>query len=962
MTKLIEVALPLKAINQECAREKSIRHSHPSTMHLWWARRPLAACRVILFGQLVDDPSSVPEEFPDEAAQEEERQRLFRVIEDLVKWENSHNVHVIYAARREIARSVARAHSDPPPKTNSEIDAYLAEKAPPVFDPFCGGGSIPLEAQRLGLRAYASDLNPVAVLITKALVELPPKFHGVAPANPESRTQRDKGAEWNGTGAQGLAEDIRWYGQWVRDEAEKRIGHLYPRAMLPNGSEATTIAWLWTRTIKCPNPACGVQMPLVRSFALSTKKGKVTWVQPVVDRSTASPTIRFEVEGGKGKPPEGTVSRAGARCVACSTPVPLKHVREQGRSGRMKLQLMALVADTPRSRSYVAPSNNQMDLAPSTGEFLYVKEDQARFLAGSTPKRLTGGTCYGYGLTTWESLFTSRQLVALTTFSDLISEAREKVLEDLMALPGQPTLPSDGRPLCAGGTGATAYADAIATYLALATSRAANTNCSLAIWSSSRDQSVNAFSRQALPMTWDFPEVNPFAGAAGDFGAITASISKVVTDLPTHCIANVKQEDVCSYSQQTPKMLIATDPPYYDNIGYSDLADFFYVWLRRSLAHIHPELFRTLLTPKSSELVATPHRFGGDREKAREFFETGLSKSTDNIRSLQVPDYPMTVIYAYKQAETKSDVNGKGSTASTGWETMLSGIVNGGFAITGTWPLRTERDQGVKTGTNALASSIVLVCRPRSENAPVATRRDFAGALRRELPRAVLRLQKENIAPVDLAQAAIGPGMAVFSRYAQVLEADGSLMSVRSALIEINGVLDETLAEQEGEMDSDTRFCVAWFEQYGTSERSFGEAEVLFTAKNTSFEGLQRAGVIIGGGGTVRLMRRDELDSSWDPRSDDRIADWECVQQLARAMTAESGGGIAEAARLFGAMGSARAEIARTLAYRLFTVSERKGWTEEALAYNILVMSWAQIQAEAAKIAAGGPAQSELAL
>jgi putative DNA methylase len=408
---------------------------------------------------------------------------------------------------------------------------------------------------------------------------------------------------------------------------------------------------------------------------------------------------------------------------------------------------------------------------------------------------------------------------------------------------------------------------------------------------------------------------------------------------------------------------LCTDPPYYNNIGYADLSDFFYVWLRRSIGGIYPNLFRTLLTPKSQELVASPYRFNGDREKARNFFESGLGKATAHMRAAQSPDYPMTMIYAYKQAETEVDADGNGVTASTGWETMLTGIVNAGFSITGTWPMRTESaGRAIARNTNALASSIVLACRPRPDDAPVATRRDFAVALRRELPSAVRGLQQENIAPVDLAQAAIGPGMAVFSHFAKVLEADGSSMSVRTALIEINRVLDETLAEQEGDMDSDTRFCVAWFEQYGLKERAYGEAEVLLTAKNTSFDGLQRASVIVGGNGKVRLKRRDEMHPVWDPRTDPRLTDWECVQRLVRAMTAEQGGGVAEAARLVAAMGPGRAENARALAYRLYTVSERKGWTDEALAYNILVTSWTQIQVDAVKLASGGPAQAQLAL
>ena len=948
--KLIEVTLPLEAINKESLREKSIRHGHPSTLHLWWARRPLAACRAILFGQLVDDPGSVPEEFPDEAAQEKERQRLFRIIEELVKWKNSNNERVIYAARREIARSVARARKETPPKTNAEIDTYIFENAPPVLDPFCGGGSIPLEAKRLGLRAYASDLNPVAVLITKALIEIPPKFAGLQPANPEAKAKLASGGMWSGKGAQGLAEDVRYYGQWMREEAVKRIGHLYPKAKLLDDSEATVIAWLWTRTIKCPNPACGAQMPLVHSFALSNKKGKeVCWVLPVIDSSASPPEVQFEIRTGRGKLPEATVGSEGASCICCFNPVPLTYVRSEGKAGRMGRQLMAVVAKAKRGRVYCSPTDAHIEAARSANPVWRPETD--------LPQKALGFRVQSYGMTKHADLFTPRQLMALTTFSDLVGEAREKALIDARAT----ELADDDIPLNDGGTGAHAYADAVATYLAVSLDKSADYWSSIASWDTSRETIRGTFARQAIPMVWDFAECNPFSQSTGNVMGAVERTEKTLSNLPSNASGFVKQLDAASVINGIQGPLVCTDPPYYDNIGYADLADFFYIWLRHSLGRVYPNLFKTLLTPKAGELVATPHRFDGDKEKARQFFETGLGQATAHIRTAHAPEYPMTMIYAYKQAKTDGGRNG--GTASTGWETMLSGIVRAGFSITGTWPIRSELDnRPVASGTNALASSIVLACRPRSDDALAGTRRDFAVALKRELPNAIRQLQKENIAPVDLQQAAIGPGIAIFSRYAEVLEADGSPMPVRAALIEVNRVLDETLVEQEGDMDSDTRFCVAWFEQYGMAERPYGEAEVLFTAKNTSFDDLQQANVIVGGKGKVRLKRRDELDPGWDPLTDSHVTDWECVQHLVRAMTTEVGRGSPEAARLVVAMGTARAENARALAYRLFTVAERKGWNEEALAYNILVTSSPQIQANVAKLTTGGPAQPELPL
>ena len=952
--KLIEVALPLGAINEASAKEKSIRHGHPSTLHLWWARRPLAACRAMLFAQFVDDPSSVPEEFPDERSQKRERRRLFRILEELVRWENSNNERVISAARREIARSVARTLGETPPCGKAKVDAFLAEKAPPVVDPFCGGGSIPLEAQRLGLRGHGSDLNPVAVLITKALVEIPTKFAGLAPVNPDSRASLGSIGNWPAKGAEGLAEDVRYYGRWIREQAEERVGHLYPKVRLSDGSEATVIAWLWARTVASPNPAArGTHVPLVSSFVLSSKKGKEAIVVPVLERDT----YRFIVKaGGFGREElirarSGTKTGRGANfaCLLTDAPIPGDHIKAEGIAGRMGARLMAVVAKGRYGRLYVDPTEEVEQTTRTAVPEWRPKE--------SLPKNPRWFSPPEYGMPTYADLFTGRQLLALGTFSDLVGEVREKVLVDALAANMDAAAPR----LAQGGAGAQAYADALGTYLGFALSKATTRNCTLAIWEPGMNRLAGAFGRQAVPMQWSFAETNPFAGAGGDFAGTATSVSEVIDALLCSVPGSARQADAALGVSDAVRPVVSTDPPYYDNIGYADLSDFFYVWLRRSLSSIHPELFKTLLTPKASELIATPYRFDGNREKARRFFETGLGQAITNIRAAQAPDYPMTIFYAYKQAETRSDGNGSGTTSSTGWETMLAGIVKSGFSITGTWPVRSEATSALKKNVNALASSIVIACRPRMADALIVTRRDFTVALKRELPSAIRKLQNENIAPVDLAQAAIGPGMAVFSRYAGVLGADGAAMPVRQALIDINRVLDETLAEAEGELDEDSQFCVAWFEQYGTSERAYGEAEVLFTAKNTSFAGLEKAGVLVGGGGKVRLKQRDELDPVWDPATDDRIVDWECVQHLVRAMTAETGGGVAEAAGLAAAMGSTRAENARGLAYRLYTVSERKGWTGEALVYNILVTSWPHIQAEIAR-QGSAPEQSQFDL
>ncbi|MBW2049978.1 MAG: DUF1156 domain-containing protein, partial [Deltaproteobacteria bacterium] len=667
--KLIEVALPLDAINRESAREKSIRHGHPSTLHLWWARRPLAACRAVLFAQLVDDPSANPERFPTEKDQRRERERLFRIIREMVRWENINNQEVLERARAEIMRSTG-------------------DNPPPVLDPFCGGGSIPLEAQRLGLKAYGSDLNPVAVLITKALIEIPPRFAERAPVYPGGQTS----SYWHG--AKGLAEDVRHYGRWMRDEAEKRIGHLYPKVRLPEeqgGGEATVIAWLWARTVKCPNPACGARMPLVRSFWLSKKKGKKAWVEPVVDGNG----YRFQVRTGEGQPRQGTVERRGATCLCCGTPVPLDHVRSEGRAGRMGQRLMAIVAEGHRGRVYVGPDKGHQSIA-----FEAVPENVPDT---NLPEHALGFRVQLYGMIKHRDLFTPRQLVALTTFSDLVMEARERVREDALAA----GMSDDGKGINDGGTGATAYADAVATYLGFAVDKGANYWSTICAWHQTRDGIVSTFGRQAIPMVWDYAEANPLSQSSGNVLLGIEQAARMISDLGVGKRASVLQADAAVHSPGENK-IISTDPPYYDNIGYADLSDFFYVWLRRSLGKVYPDLFSTMLVPKAEELVATPYRFDGDRQKAKIFFETGLKKAFEKMRGDSHSDYPLAVYYAFKQAESSTktrDSNGKQAFASTGWETMLEGLFLTGFQITGTWPMRTELITNLKKHVSALASS-----------------------------------------------------------------------------------------------------------------------------------------------------------------------------------------------------------------------------------------------------------------
>jgi putative DNA methylase len=925
--KLIEVALPLEAINKASAREKSIRHGHPSTLHLWWARRPLAAARAVIFAQMVDDPSAHPDLFPTEKAQEKERQRLFRIIEDLVLWENTTNEVVLERARAEIWQSWRAACAENVDHPRAK-ELFNRHKLPAFHDPFAGGGSLPLEAQRLGLEAFASDLNPVAVLINKAMIEIPPKFAGKPPVNPESRKDEELFKKpWHG--AQGLAEDVRYYSRWMRDEAEKRIGHLYPKVEItaevakgrPDlkslvGKRLTVIAWLWARTVKSPNPAFReVDVPLASTFMLSTKLGKEAYVEPVMERGG----YRFAVKVGKPKDAEaartGTkLARANFRCLMSGAPISGEYIMAEGKGGRIGSRLMAIVAEGERGRVYLTPTEAiEVDACEAMPAW---KPDVEFF------QQALGFRIGNYGMSKWSDLFTTRQLLAVTTFVDLVQTAREQVKRDATAT----GIPATGE------TGAVGYADAIAMYLGLCVSKLANRSSKQCFWDNQGANVQHVFARQALSMMWDYAEGNPFSESTGNFLGQAEYLINVLLNFQQQQFGHSTIQDAATQVLSHSKV-VSTDPPYYDNIGYADLSDFFYVWLRPALKEVFPDLFATVAVPKGQELVATPDRHGG-KEKAESFFLEGMTKAMHGIAEQSHPAFPVTVYYAFKQSETDD-----GGTASTGWDSFLDAAIRSGFGITGTWPMRTEYTGNLKTKRSALASSIVLVCRKRDENAPSVTRREFLSALKVELPGALKRLQNGNIAPVDLAQAAIGPGMAIYTRYTKVLDAEGEPVSVRDALALINQVLDEALAEQEGDFDADSRWSLAWFEQSGFDTGEYGVAETLSKAKNTSVRGMVDAGILISKNGKVRLLKPSELPRNWDPATDPRLTAWEMVHHLIRVLDANGEGAAAE---LVAKLGS-KAEVARELAYRLYTICERKKRAQEALSYNSLVQSWPEI-------------------
>jgi putative DNA methylase len=899
--KLIEVAIPLNEINEAASREKSIRHGHPSTLHLWWARRPLAAARAVIFAQLVDDPFSSPDKFPTIEDQVAERERLFELIKNLIKWENSNDPETLSAAITEIQKS-------------------CGEVALEFLDPFAGGGAIPLEAQRLGLKVTASDLNPVAVMINKAMVEIPPKFAGLPPVNPESQKLGLKGGQW--TRAHGLAEDVAFYAEELKKLAFAKVGHLYPTVQIPaqEGSslDSPVLAWLWARTVKCPNPACEKEIPLTKSFVLTNKKDHKVFVQPVLKNGQ----IVYEIK--EGQPTiEGTVNRNGAKCVVCQSPINFSHIREEGINGRLGSTLMAIVAKGSNGRVYLPPDNDNVKASE-------VKRDALDFDQTISP----GSRTLIYGMTNYSDLFTNRQLTFLIILINILPELASTIEKDAL----NAGLAQDGLDLDDGGFSAKSYSQAITVYLSFLIDKMVDYHSSLCSWNSSREIIRNTFCRQRLSMAWDYAESNPFSESAGSFQSMADWIVKAIKEFPVTSPAVAKIADARG-DCLTSNIIISTDPPYYDNISYANLSDYFYIWLRQSLKPIYKSVFRTIMIPKTDELIAEPSRFDGDKKKAKAFFEHGLKEVFANFYQSCADDLPLTIYYAFKQKDNQGGAE-EIKQASSGWETMLAALIDSGFTITGTWPLKTELgNRSVAISSNALASSIVLVCRKRPKNAGPCSFRDFLNYLKTELGESLTELRRANIAPVDLAQAAIGPGMAIYSRYSKIMEPDGSPIPIRKALELINEALDRHLAELEGDLDPESSLCVALFSQFGFEKFKYGEADVLARAKNTTIDRLKDKKVVLAEKGVVKLLDFEELTNETKP---DETNVWLLTQQMTAALRKDGFEGCANLALKVGGIGNL--ERARTLAYLLFGVCESKKWAKEAFDYNVLIQAWPEIQ------------------
>jgi len=894
--KLIEVALPLVKINEESAREKSIRQGHPSTLHLWWARRPLAAARAVLWSSLVDDPSAHPEAFPTEEDQAIERKRLFDILERLVRWEAINDEDTLREARAEIVKS-------------------CEGELPRIVDPFAGGGAIPLEALRLGLPTYAGDLNPVAVLIERAMLQIPHRFANRPPIHPEARAPL---GSWKN--AQGIAADVEAYGRWMFEQAKLRVANQYPDLQLADGSSARPTAWIWARTVESPDPSWHGHVPLVGSWVVRNKTGKpLVWVEPSVDFERG--VIRYDIKTG-GTPATPTVERGKGVCLATGASITTSYIKDEAQAHRLGVALIAVIAEGPQGRIYCSPS--MVDHDPILSNLGYTN-------LGDLPPagHGLGFRVQPYGFTTWESLYLPHQMHTLQCFSDLLKDVRAEVLRDFAG-----NLGGDTRRFREGGSGAIAYADALQTLLAFVFDRCAGRWNTLSIWNSVRETVEHVFRMQTVPMTWTFVEANPLSDSTGGWTGQVEWVSKAMEALPALLEASVEQRDARARVREVNRGVIATDPPYYDNVGYADLADFYYVWLRRNVGDIWPDECATLLSPKSEELIADPGR-AGSKAAAYKHFESGMREFFSEVAVNSDARYPLTAFYAFKASE--KDKSGQ---TSTGWETFLQGLLESGLAISSTWPIRTEMSGGVRNyGRNSLASSVVLACRPRHLSAPLATRGEFVAALRSEMANAVRILQAGNIAPVDLAQSAIGPGMAIFSRYAKVVEADGSNMTVRAALGLINDVLAEVLSGEESELDADTRFALTWFEQFGHNPGPFGDADTLARAKNTAVAAVEQAGIATSRDGKLRLLERSELAPIWDPVEDRHRTDWEATQYLIRALDSSE----ADAASLLARLGRGLGERARQLAYLLYEICERRKWADEAAAYNVLVTAWPEV-------------------
>lgn len=749
--KLIETALPIDEIGRAVQAEKKVRTGRPSALHMWWSRTSQPLARAVIFASLVDDPAEHPEEYPNRKAQDSERERLEDVLKALLE---------------------ATPEKEALEQAEEEIKKYVDPKAITYFDPFVGGGSIPIEAQRLGLNACGADLNPVATIISKALTEIPDRFKGRQPIHGGEGGQ----LQLNWEGAEGLAEDIKFYGKLLTNQTYRKLKDLYPKFKEGDGTETDPVAWIWARTIKCPNPSCGGQIPLAASYDLTTKKGSEAWTEPeIVDGKLAFRIIHSKREKEK-------TAKAGRtavfKCPHCGETTTDAYVREYGKNNSFSNVMMAVVVDKDSKHSYFPATEEQIQAAG-----VHCNENVPH---GELPLNTSNFTPPEYGLTDYADLFTERQKVFLSTVKELL-EAIQLVVEKEAEESGFST---DATPLREGGTGAFAYSQAIITYLAISVSKLLDRGSALTSWDSSAGGKIrNVFSRATMPMIWDFAETNPFSFSSGGLQKTIDAAADAVRTLPTGNSAKIFMRNAIEESGLKDTVLF-TELPYYDKAEYANLSDFFYVWLRYFLHDTWPSLFHTVLTPKDEEISTFAYRWGGDKEKAKEVYADQIRKASARMYEASSNDLPGVIVFQYRR-NIDPDIDPEKYVPNE-WEVLAATLADSGFHIMASWPLGRITSVDIRKAENK-GIPITIVVRKKAANAGQTTRRRFAIALRKEMPQIIEQLQENGVSDFDLRTCAVGRAWGIFTRYGRVLEADGNAMSAYSASCMIEHELDSCL-------------------------------------------------------------------------------------------------------------------------------------------------------------------------
>ena len=917
--KLIEVAMPLNSINKACDYEKKPGIGpHPRGIHHWWARRPHTAARAFLFAQLIDDPISRPEDFKTEEDQKQERKRLMSIIEKLSEWKSNNNDKFFFEIRSELKKSIGNDF-------------------PIILDPFSGGCTIPLEGKRMGLEVHGSDLSAVSTILGKSMIEINELFQNMPPLNPNGNLKNHY------RGFEGLAEDFKYYGFEVIKNCKQKLKSNYETENIKDNryKNSDIVAWIWTNTVASPDPSLnGLHVPLVKSFDLVTSRGNRVWIKPLVQGDRYSFRVLSELDGCKYEKIEGTIGRHGGRCIVSGSAITLDYIRNEGKKGLLSQKLMAVCVKGKGRKNYFSPPLNYEKNIFLNSKIEYINCPIEHW-PGST-------NCVVYGRTKFQDLFSSRQLNSLIQFSLEIKKIEKQIFNEIK---NKLELYTKEKKINLDLV-SKEYLKLIMTFLAFTLSRALDFNNMHCRWSASNEKIMQLFARGAIPMCWDFGEANLFEDVVGGFPKIIDYQAKCIETL---FVNNGKGRIIQSDAREAviPKnSILNTDPPYYDNIPYSNLADFFHVWLKKTIGHLYPDELSTLSSPKETELVANQFRFGG-KELADKTFLDGMTFVINRYTNFCNKDYPLVIYYAFKQSEIENH-----GIFSPGWDSFLTALISTGLQVVQTWPARTESSTRIRAlGYNALATSVIVVCRKRDNVTKTISKHEFIRQLKTELPRAISDLKAANISPADIPQSSIGPGIGIFSRYQAVLENDDSHMSVKTALQLIN----RELGDEEGEYDSETSFAITWFEQNGFNVGDFGSANNIANAKGISVNTLVHSGVAQSSGGKFSLLDRESLEDDWDPTTDKNLTIWECCQYLIKTMENK---GEFETAKLIKQMGSRRADSAKELAYTLYDIAANKRKdANEATAYNGLIAVWSELTAQSVNITEGdlrGDAQMKM--